>query len=72
MTKPKPLVSDEEVRAASDALDRLSEAAGRENPVPATFMRFILEEAAMVRTGMKKPGSPISSNGHHSPQGERT
>jgi hypothetical protein len=52
MAKPKPLVSDEEVRAAEGMLARLCEAAGREPPIPAVFIRHMLEEAAMVRTGM--------------------
>ena len=52
MAKPKPLVSDEEVKAAEDMLRRLCEAAGKEPPIPAVFIRHMLEEAAMTRTGM--------------------
>jgi hypothetical protein len=52
MARPKPLVSDEEVKAAEDMLRRLCEAAGREPPIPAVFIRHMLEEAAMTRTGM--------------------
>lgn len=58
--KPKPLVSDDEVKAAKGILDQMSAMAGREQPVPDTLIRFMLEEAAMVRTGMKKPGAPVS------------
>lgn len=58
--RPKPLVSDDEVKAAKDVLDQMSAMAGREQPVPDTLIRFMLEEAAMVRTGMKQPGAPVS------------
>lgn len=51
-SKPKPLVSDHEVRAAEDMLKRLCEAAGNEPPIPAIFIRHMLEEAAMTRMGM--------------------
>lgn len=49
MANPTPLVSDDEVRAAEEMLQRLSDAAGREQPIPATFIRFMLEEAAKAR-----------------------
>lgn len=51
MAKPKPPVSDEEVKAAEDMLRRLCEAADREPPIPAIFIRHMLEEAAKVRAG---------------------
>lgn len=61
MAEPnKALVSDDEVRAAKSILDQMSAMANREQPVPDTLIRFMLEEAAMIRTGMKKPGAPIS------------
>jgi hypothetical protein len=50
-----PIVSDAEVQAAKAILDRMSALAGREQPVPDTLVRIMLEEAAMVRTGMKSP-----------------
>lgn len=46
------LVSDEEVRAAKVMVDKFAEFAGHK-PVPDFIVRFILEEAAMVRIGMK-------------------
>lgn len=49
----KPLVSDDEVRAAKRVLDQMAQMAGRDQPVPDTIVRFMLEEAAMVRVGMK-------------------
>jgi hypothetical protein len=49
MANPSPLVSEEEVRAAEGVLQRLSDAAGRNQPIPAIFIRFMLEEAAKVR-----------------------
>jgi len=49
MAKPGPLVNDEEVRAAEDMLRRLCEAAGKEPPIPAIFIRHMLEEAAKAR-----------------------
>jgi hypothetical protein len=58
--RPKPIVSDDEVRAAKAVLDRMSALAGRAQPVPEMLIRFMLEEAAMVRTGMKGPGAPVS------------
>lgn len=54
-SKPKPIVSDNEVRAAKYVLDDMAEAAGRDQPVPDVLVRFMLEEAAMVRLGMKPP-----------------
>jgi hypothetical protein len=51
-SRPKPLVSDDEVRSAEDMLRRLCEAAGKEPPIPAIFIRRMLEEAAMTRMGM--------------------
>lgn len=53
MERPKPLVSDAEVQAALGILNQMSVLAAREQPVPGTLMRIILEEAAMVRVGMK-------------------
>lgn len=58
--KPEPLVSDDEVKAAKGILDQMSALAGREQPVPDALIRFMLEEAAMIRTGMKKPGAAAS------------
>lgn len=55
ITSIRQLVSDDEVRAASGKLERLLDFVGRENPVNDTFIRFMLEEAAMVRAGMKQP-----------------
>jgi hypothetical protein len=52
MARPRPLVSDEEVKAAEDMLRRLCEAAGQDPPIPAVFIRHMLEEAAMTRKGM--------------------
>lgn len=50
------LVSDDEVRAAKVLVDKVAEFAGHK-PIPDFIVRFILEEAAMVRTGMKSmPG----------------
>jgi hypothetical protein len=49
MATPSPLVSEEEVCAAEGVLQRLSDAAGRDQPIPAIFIRFMLEEAAKVR-----------------------
>ena len=46
------LVSDEEVRAAKVLVDKVADFAGHK-PIPDFIVRFILEEAAMVRTGMK-------------------
>jgi hypothetical protein len=46
------LVSDDEVRAAKIMVDKFAEFAGHK-PVPDFIVRFILEEAAMVRAGMK-------------------
>ncbi len=46
------LVSDEEVRAAKVLVDKVAEFAGHK-PIPDFIVRFILEEAAMVRMGMK-------------------
>lgn len=46
------LVSDDEVRAAKVMVDKFAEFAGHK-PVPDFIVRFILEEAAMVRIGMK-------------------
>lgn len=46
------LVSDDEVRAAKVLVDKVAEFAGHK-PIPDFIVRFILEEAAMVRTGMK-------------------
>jgi len=48
------LVSDAEVEAAMNFLGRASDLAGREQPIPPSLMRCILEEAAMVRTGIKR------------------
>lgn len=56
MSEPRPLVSKSEVRAAKDYLDRASKLAGREQPVPDTLIRGMLEEAAMVRVGMLGDG----------------
>jgi len=54
------LVSDEEVRAAKVMVDKFAEFAGHK-PVPDFIVRFILEEAAMVRTGMKPmPSRPLT------------
>lgn len=52
MTTARPIVSDEEVQAARDILNRMSDLAGREQPIPDTLIRIMLEEAAMVRLGM--------------------
>jgi hypothetical protein len=60
MARPEPLVSDDEVRAAKGVLDRMPALAGREQPVPDTLIRFMLEEAAMVRVGMIKL-APLSN-----------
>lgn len=49
MRNPVPLVSEAEVRAAEDMLSRLCAAAGKEPPIPAIFIRHMLEEAAKVR-----------------------
>lgn len=49
---PEPLVSNEEVRAAKIMVDKFAEFAGHK-PVPDFIVRFILEEAAMVRIGIK-------------------
>jgi hypothetical protein len=46
------LVSDEEVRAAKVLVDKVADFAGHK-PIPDFIVRFILEEAAMVRMGMK-------------------
>ncbi|MGM4997862.1 hypothetical protein AB8A05_04290 [Tardiphaga sp. 538_B7_N1_4] len=48
----EPLVSNHEVAAAKAMVDKFAEFAGHK-PVPDFIVRFILEEAAMVRTGMK-------------------
>lgn len=57
----RPLVSDAEVAAAKDILDRMAATAGREQPVPDTLIRIMLEEAAMVRTGMIDPPNPSAA-----------
>jgi hypothetical protein len=49
MSKPAPLVTDAEVKAAKDILDRMSALAGRDQPVPDILIRFMLEEAARAR-----------------------
>ena len=54
MNQPQ-LVSDDEVQAAASVLNQMAAVAGRTQPVPDTIVRFMLEEAAMVRTGMKPP-----------------
>lgn len=51
MAKPKPLVTDDEIRAAENILNGLCAAAGTETPIPAIFIRLMLEEAAKVRAG---------------------
>lgn len=51
MGHPVPLVSEAEVHAAKNILDRMSVLAGREQPVPDILVRFMLEEAAKVRAG---------------------
>jgi hypothetical protein len=48
MTDPKPIVSDAEVQAAKVMVDKFAEFAGHK-PVPDFIVRFILEEAAIVR-----------------------
>lgn len=52
MAERKFLVSDGEVRAARIILDKMAALAGREQPVPDSLIRIMLEEAAMVRVGM--------------------
>jgi len=53
------LVSDDEVRAAKVLVDKVAEFAGH-NPIPDFIVRFILEEAAMVRLGRKpKPVATV-------------
>lgn len=49
MSKPAPLVSDDEIAAAEGMLDGLCAAAGNEPPIPAIFIRHMLEAAALVR-----------------------
>lgn len=58
MTDPKPLVSDAEVQAAKVMVDKFAEFAGHK-PVPDFIVRFILEEAAIARMGMKS--APVSN-----------
>lgn len=53
MSEQTYLVSDAEVQAAKDMLDHMSDLAGREQPVPSTLIRVMLEEAAKIRAGMK-------------------
>ncbi len=58
MTETRLLVSDAEVKAAKDYLDKASGLAGREQPVPDTIIRGMLEEAAIVRVGMRARPCP--------------
>jgi hypothetical protein len=51
MAKPRPLVSDDEIRAAENILNGLCAAAGNDTPIPTIFIRLMLEEAAKVRAG---------------------
>lgn len=54
------LVSDEEVRAAKIMVDKFAEFAGHK-PVPDFIVRFILEEAAMARIGMKPMPTQVTT-----------
>lgn len=63
MAKPAPLVSDAEVDAALEFLNRASDLAGRKQPIPRTLMRCILEEAAMERVGMRSRTVPNGERG---------
>jgi hypothetical protein len=54
MAEVKKLVSEAEVDAAMEYINRASAFAGRVQPIPRTLMRCILEESAMERTGMRR------------------